>query len=46
MITDATAASSSALVTDIIACVPPALIFLFEWAGRRWAEIKTVGKKK
>ncbi len=29
MITDATAASSSVLVTEIIACVPPALFFWF-----------------
>ncbi len=35
MITDATAASSSVLVTDIIECVPPALFFLFARASRR-----------
>jgi hypothetical protein len=35
MITDATAASSSVLVTDIIACVPSALFFLFARASPR-----------
>jgi hypothetical protein len=36
MITDATAASSSVLVTDIIACVPLALFFWFARACRRY----------